>query len=484
MSKSNFNCVILLATFFGLSAFSQHESTRTPSESPTFTQEQFIELIKQKQIKTVDELLRHIPPLILSNPILVHSTHALNADRVSFSAPRVILFNEDLSLIFSFTQYPGKKLIEEGLDGVEILTFDKTRKTFQIFDIVLDGKSVPFSHFVPESNPTRCTVCHGNNPRPLMQTYSTWPGFYGSFSIRGYSVNGSLEHSELKSFLQNASSLERYKTLNFSKFFEVQEDIEKNVAGGIRQESNGLAKFSRFDSDRFSPLFLFGGTLQERMNQRLAKKIVSHPKFSEFRQLFAFLGAPNSMFNCGPVRERMNRGIEILNRRYATQIAEIRTRLISMLLQERKEKYLEFLKFNLLNPMVDPRGPVDVVGVMSLTSDQNFNSLMNPQAFYNQLLLLEIIFSDLEGFDNSDINTDHRSRSLGFLNPLFGDLYRDEQFFQQIGARISELDPDTQDIFAKGFCRGINDQTVEVLSKRNFRQLDGKLRIFEFGNLK
>ena len=172
--QSIFAIVFMIFAFLALT---ERPSAARPAR---FDFPELEKIIRHNQITELDDLLGYLPPVMRKNALLAYDSRGLNRELVTLATPRIVLFNEDASLVLALTRNPGKKRIETGRDRLEISRFDPKARRFEFMELTFDGVNSPFSRPVPK-NPATCLGCHGQDPRPLFHDYNTWPGFYGSF---------------------------------------------------------------------------------------------------------------------------------------------------------------------------------------------------------------------------------------------------------------------------------------------------------------
>lgn len=183
--------------------------------------EKIIELIKSKNLRTIEELLPELPECFRSSYTLVHESLSLQAASPLY--PRTILFSHDGKLSCTFNGHPSQK----GFDSLECYQYrDKTRK-FEFYEIEFPSprnqlKEVEFS--LPNMNVRKtisCTACHNQDPRPNWEPYSVWPGVYGKHSDQLKSVANAqmipaanlAEGKNFLAFKQTMKSSSRYRFL-------------------------------------------------------------------------------------------------------------------------------------------------------------------------------------------------------------------------------------------------------------------------------
>lgn len=126
------------------------------------------QLINDRDLRSVEETLPLLPEGLRSNVVLMRESRSLQA--ASETQPRAILFNDDASLVVSFTKE------RRGGDRFEIMTFANDRfdvKTIQF---------IPGERALIDEKPRNCFGCHGrmeNDLRPAWDPGLVWRGAFG-----------------------------------------------------------------------------------------------------------------------------------------------------------------------------------------------------------------------------------------------------------------------------------------------------------------
>lgn len=167
-----FVCAILTHTHLEAAA----ETCKSITAPLTF--EKIETALEECKIKTIEELLSLLPPDFRSRFVLVHASRSLQGASARF--PRVIMFGLDAKLILAFTGSPDLK----GYHSLETIEFDDGTKKFHFrsisFPSETDFSRVAIKPEISERNPEGCMTCHRQELRPNWDTYSAWPGVYGS----------------------------------------------------------------------------------------------------------------------------------------------------------------------------------------------------------------------------------------------------------------------------------------------------------------
>lgn len=173
-----------------------------------FLYEDLVDLIRNKFISTIDQVLPHLPAEFLENYTLAYDSRSLHESSPDF--PRVILFGNSAKLILTFNGSPDQR----GYQNLEIMQFREEARVFELRSISFD-KGIRFS----DRNPAACLACHGASPRPVWSSYEYsednevqhWPGFYGS--THDAPILNPEEKAAFVRFLTLAPAHPRYQSL-------------------------------------------------------------------------------------------------------------------------------------------------------------------------------------------------------------------------------------------------------------------------------
>ncbi len=184
-------------------------SSATFASELTYTD--LIKLIDSHHITSIEELLPQLPGDFRSGYTLMH--HSRSLQDASFEQPRVILFGKDASLTCTF----NGGLDQQGSDTVECFQFSRENRNFDFRQIQFPTTQnnltkVQFSESNLAVNKTvSCTSCHGIDPRPNWDGYSTWHGAYGENDDQDDGTG------HIQTFLEKAPRHPRYKFLSAQK---------------------------------------------------------------------------------------------------------------------------------------------------------------------------------------------------------------------------------------------------------------------------
>ncbi len=180
MKKSTF---ALLA--IGLSSSVTYANGLSHSEQ----QQNFIELLKQKNVQELDQVPGVLSPSFLSNFIIKHGMnldgprgHKHEADAPGYGIhavadkPRIYIFQPESGFVIS---YNGDRT-QQGGEALDLMTYDEKEKSFEFHKI-----DFPVHNGQYALNNQTCLSCHGGagkneSARPIFSMYPDWPRFFGS----------------------------------------------------------------------------------------------------------------------------------------------------------------------------------------------------------------------------------------------------------------------------------------------------------------
>jgi len=237
-----------------------------------FNMDALAELIRTRNVATVEQALALLPAELRANYTLVFSSRSLQD--AAPAAPRAILYGQDGRLIVTFNGDAN----ERGYSVLETMQFDERSNSFQFREVSFSaaGENAKIS----EDNPARCTACHGSPARPIWDASPTWPGVYGERYRAGLSRT---EFIGMQAFLGRQAQHPRYRYLIGARRFGERTTY---VAS-----SNSL-----YDGENFEPPNERLSVLLATLNVRsLTANLTAQPAFAPHR--YALLAAAAG--NCG-----------------------------------------------------------------------------------------------------------------------------------------------------------------------------------------
>ena len=163
------------------------------------------DLIRARDIRSVDELIAALPEDLRTHYALVFESRSLQG--ASFAAPRVIAYGPEANFVLTFNGDSGQR----GYQTVESMEFDPDRKEFQFRELEFAPQTAVSPAVVASPvNPKKCAGCHGVPAKPVWDTYPVWPGAYGERYGQKLSPQ---ERKGLAAFLERQPGDPRYKHL-------------------------------------------------------------------------------------------------------------------------------------------------------------------------------------------------------------------------------------------------------------------------------
>lgn len=217
-------------------------------------------MLRDRNIRTMEEFLENLPEDIRSNYTLMHTSKSLHGS--SYEEPRAMMYGNG-QWIVTFNGSPS----QAAGNMVEMMIYNPSDKTYAFHELDFSGTTP-----VLKENPAKCLACHGSNPRPIWDHYNAWPGAYGDVDDRFNEA----EYKHLQSFIQSAATHPRYKHL-------------KNLSGTYKLAGphikDGLTERSMVNHNRDLNL-----VLHQQKVKDLSAQMVAHPKFQKVKGLlFYFL---------------------------------------------------------------------------------------------------------------------------------------------------------------------------------------------------
>ncbi len=202
----------------------------------------------------------------------------------TFKYPRIIFFGPDAKLLMGVSGNP----LDVNFDTVEFIEYEPTNARYRFYSVHFEKEKEP----QVLENPAQCLTCHGGDPKPNWESYSLWPGSYGSLHDR--IPYGSIENTEFKTFIKTYQASPRYQSLVKPFYMANGPSEEKQdyfmTPGGVGSGSalSILANFLNRD--------------------RIAKKIAASPMHLFYRSAItaALLGCEGSIEDYLSPEMRMN----------------------------------------------------------------------------------------------------------------------------------------------------------------------------------
>jgi hypothetical protein len=233
-------------------------SVQANADSKLSWLEQLKETIATHSIKSVEELLPKIPTEYRKNFSLVFESRSTMG--ATFEKPRVILRNDNSSIIMAFT---GDSKNDQAL---EIIEQNPVTKRF-------DFSAISFKTDPPVySDSKTCVGCHSlkGDPltiRPIWDTYPDWPGVYGQNHNGAVFNHGTSGTSGIKRL--------NYEKRGYEKFLEYAKNspLYRNLNGfGEGEVAPTLAALAEVNSE-------MGRNFNHRNVDRLAQEMANSLRF-------------------------------------------------------------------------------------------------------------------------------------------------------------------------------------------------------------
>jgi len=163
----------------------------------------------------IEQLLQALPDDLRTNFTLVYASRSPHRDEISPQFPRTVLFTTDAKLLLTFTGDPAAP----AYNGLEVIYFDDRTSAFHTTRFILadavrrDPRLKSAAALNGAMDQYECTRCHGGDVRPIFDSYSLWPGFYGS---RADTIDAyPRENQDYERFLEGNAKKGGYRYLRF-----------------------------------------------------------------------------------------------------------------------------------------------------------------------------------------------------------------------------------------------------------------------------
>lgn len=157
-------------------------------------------------VTSVEQFIDRLPDLQKSGRTLMYKSRSLQ--NATPHNPRIIFFGSDARLIIAISTDKNDKMY----NVVEVIEYDESNARFDFFTVDFNSHS---KDEVITKNPKICSSCHRQDKRPNWESYSAWPGAYGSFHDRIHS--GSRENQLYREFIVRTPNDPRLSSLGFTE---------------------------------------------------------------------------------------------------------------------------------------------------------------------------------------------------------------------------------------------------------------------------
>jgi hypothetical protein len=221
-----------------------------------------------RPVDSVGELIPLLPRELRENFLLVYESRSPFHAGISPEYPRVILFTNDARLVLTFI---GDER-QPGFDLLESMSFDDDKAKFELRPYLMPAAQR--RAWRPSAEDARCARCHGDDPRPIIDSYPLWPGFYGS--VQDTFPNDRIGKKEAKNyaaFSNGAAKTGVYKDLIYPAGSPVSPFLDPRLFKDdtVELDASELP---------FLPNARFGIALTELNRARIARKIAAGPTYA------------------------------------------------------------------------------------------------------------------------------------------------------------------------------------------------------------
>jgi mono/diheme cytochrome c family protein len=235
-----------------------------------------------KPVQTIEEWLPLLPPELRANFTFVYQSRSphgeLEEKAVDPLHPRIILFTPDGKVTVALNGKAGAP----GYNKVQLIQFIDSDARFEFSEYLLPQPgSSAFEDGAP--NPPSCLRCHGQDPRPVTDSYPLWPGFYGS--VRDTFPTNSPELPLYRQFLADQAGCGPYRLLTWPTGTSVPPYLDP-------KDYDSQAVKGKVDFLRLLPNTRLGMAWTELNRKRIQRKLEASSLYPVYRYalLAGFLG--------------------------------------------------------------------------------------------------------------------------------------------------------------------------------------------------
>jgi hypothetical protein len=245
--------LFVFAVLAGAAALAARQASPTPYEE--------LLSILERRPANIEQVLQALPEELRSNFTFVHASRSPHRDEIDRQFPRVVLFSEDARLLLAFTGNPRGAAYNQ----LEAIHYDERTSAFRTSRFILDDavRRNPGLKAAAATNGAldrfECTRCHGADARPIFDSYSVWPGFYGSTADR--MLLDSSEKRDYVRFLAGNAREGVYRHLRFPS------------GSSVAPYDDGATGLSGAETLRFHPNERLGQALTPLNWQRIVRKL-------------------------------------------------------------------------------------------------------------------------------------------------------------------------------------------------------------------
>jgi hypothetical protein len=248
-------------------------------------------LIKDKNIKSIDELVPHLKNNRRMWTGMYHSESAQEKN-ATCKTPRIISFGYSGKLMLGWVACKDKE-DEKPYPDCEILeAMENVNGDSKVVEYSLPGnKHKHLERKPPQANQKHCLHCHGPAASPIFESYNAWPGAFGSSSRNHVDViqEGSNEekcYKEFTDYVKSTKAPPRFSELEFHHTRVVKEREAsfhgRGVVHSAVADPNG--HLTKVIGNHTTTAFL--------------KEILRHPDFEAFKYAFYALALRTAQPTC------------------------------------------------------------------------------------------------------------------------------------------------------------------------------------------
>lgn len=242
-------------------------------------------------VAAIAELVPLLSDELRQNFTFVYASRSPFAKSITPAHPRVIMFSEDASFIATFIGDPTAP----GHDILETMRFDRATARWGLRARVLPAAGAVDSTALNAS----CARCHGEDPRPIYDSYPVWPGFYGSVedSFPKEVPASRTEHARYLDFLHGEAQHGVYRALRYIKGSTVTPYMDPR---SFDLDETRAAP----ETLRYQPNTRLGMALTELNRKRIYRKLSAATSFSDDAPAFLAL-----LLGCDDTQRRADAAI-------------------------------------------------------------------------------------------------------------------------------------------------------------------------------
>jgi hypothetical protein len=243
------------------------------AKAEAFTEAKLQQLLKEnpatgRPVDSIAELIPLLPRELRENFLFVYESRSPFHAGISPEYPRVILFTNDARLVLTFIGDERRP----GFDLLETMSFDDDKARFELRPYLMPAAER--RAWRPSAEDSRCARCHGADPRPIIDSYPLWPGFYGS--VQDTFPNDRIGKKEARNyagFMAGAAKTGVYKDLIYTPGSPVSPFLDPRL---FKEDTVELDAAEL----PFVPNARFGIALTELNRARIARKITAGPTYA------------------------------------------------------------------------------------------------------------------------------------------------------------------------------------------------------------